>query len=160
MLVRDAMCDKPICCTPGNNLYEAAYKMLTADCGILPVVGDMRTKRLIGVLTDRDIVCRGVACGHNPLSTRVEECMSLPVVTVPDDAPLELCWDLMRRHRVRRVVAVDDAGRCCGVVSQCDAARFGPPAHAAELLTAITRGQAEPAALWRASDGFRRAAGK
>lgn len=142
MLVRDVMSERPICCTPGNNLHEAAYKMLMADCGILPIVSDMASMRLIGVLTDRDIVCRAVACAHNPLSTRVDECMTKPVVTVSPDERVDLCWELMRRHKIRRIIVVNDAGCCRGVVSQCDATRFAPRSEAAELYAAISASHA------------------
>src|ERR1700704_1232188 len=117
---RDVMTPDPACCTPHTTLDEVAKLMAQNDCGEIPVVdsGD----QIVGVITDRDIVCRVVAEGKNPMGYTVETCMSQPVVTVPSDAPLEEVISTMEKHQIRRVPVVDERGSCAGIVSQADIA--------------------------------------
>ena len=138
MFVRDIMSEWLVWCMPHNNLQEAACKLLSADCGALPVVEDPYTMRLVGMLTDRDIVCRAVAPGHNPMSTRVDECMSRPVVSVTPCDMLDRCCELMRRHQLRRLAVVDGEGRCCGMISQADLAHFAPRRELADVMESIS----------------------
>ncbi|HEU4752254.1 MAG TPA: CBS domain-containing protein, partial [Armatimonadota bacterium] len=58
MQVRDAMTENPACCTPDTPLQEAAALMVQYDCGAIPVVESQQSKKLVGMVTDRDITCR------------------------------------------------------------------------------------------------------
>lgn len=97
-LARNVMTPNPACCTPNTPLDEVAKLMAQNDCGEIPVIdsGD----RIIGVVTDRDIVCRVVAEGKNPMAYPAETCMSGPVVTVGVDAPLKEVVATMERHQM------------------------------------------------------------
>ncbi|OYZ88794.1 MAG: CBS domain-containing protein [Sphingomonadales bacterium 17-56-6] len=75
----------------------------------------------IGVITDRDIACRCVAEGKAH-DTRVGDVMSSPVVTVTATMSIADCCATMEENQIRRVPVVDDAGKCCGMVSQADVA--------------------------------------
>jgi CBS domain-containing protein len=113
--------------------------MVDCDCGEVPVVDASR--RPIGVLTDRDITCRLVARGRNPLELTAGDCMTSPVATVPPTASLDECRELMEEKQIRRVPVVDEAGRCAGIVSQADIAR-----HASKRATAgMVQRVSEPA---------------
>lgn len=70
------MTPNPACCTPNTTLDQVAKMMIQHDCGEIPVV-DVND-RPIGVVTDRDIVCRVVAEGKNPMAHTVDQCMSHP----------------------------------------------------------------------------------
>ena len=70
-LARDVMTPRPACCTPQTTLDEVAKLMAQNDCGESPVVD--RGDQLIGVITDRDIVCRVVADGKNPIAHTAEQ---------------------------------------------------------------------------------------
>src|SRR5207244_3459504 len=70
MQVKEVMTADPACCTPNTSLQEVAQMMIGHDCGEIPVIENDKNKRLIGVITDRDIVCRTVAKGLNPLELR------------------------------------------------------------------------------------------
>ena len=98
-----------------------------------------RTEQPIGVVTDRDIVCRVVAEGKNPMAYPVEICMSQPVVTVPVDAQLSQVLATMERLQIRRVPVVDDNGRCVGMISQADIAWTGGRQDVADLVREISR---------------------
>ena len=85
-LARDVMTPDPAYCTPNMTLDQVAKLMVQKDCGEIPVVDT--ADQPIGVITDRDIVCRVVAEGKNPTGHTVEPYMSQPVVTVRADAQL------------------------------------------------------------------------
>jgi CBS domain-containing protein len=137
MKVRDIMTREPACCAPEASIQEAARLMVEHDCGEIPVLDASGVP--IGVLTDRDIVCRSVAGGTNPLELRVADCMSIPCFTVRDDASIDDCCDLLERHQIRRAPVIDDAGRLCGIVSQADIARSAAKRRAAELVRAVSQ---------------------
>ena len=80
MTAREIMTSAPQCCAGETLLDDVANLMVEADCGEIPVVD--ATNRLIGVITDRDIVCRVVAKGKNPTAVTASECMTEPVVCV------------------------------------------------------------------------------
>src|SRR5262249_51459336 len=123
MQVREIMSDNLVCCKPETSLGEVARMMVDHDCGEIPVVGPGNSRKPIGVVTDRDIACRAVAQGRNPLELTARDCMSSPVVTVSADADVEDCCRTMEDRQVRRVPVVDERGDCCGIVSQADIAR-------------------------------------
>ena len=136
-LARDIMTRNPACCTPRTTLEEIARMMVQNDCGEIPVVDT--NDRLIGVVTDRDIVCRVVAEGKNPAGYTVESCMTPDVVTVREDAPLDEIVQTMERHQIRRVPVVDKDGSCVGIVAQADVARGGKEHDVAELVSEVSK---------------------
>jgi CBS domain-containing protein len=87
--VKDIMTASPACCTPDTELSEAARLMVEHDCGEIPVVDAKESMKTVGVITDRDITCRAVGAGKNPLTMKVRNCMSTPVVTIDRDATLD-----------------------------------------------------------------------
>lgn len=114
------MTKNPCSCIPETPLEDVARLMVEHDCGEIPVVDDLRNLRIMGVITDRDIVCRTIAKGTNPLGVRVADVMTFPPVTVSPDASVDLCCELMERHRIRRIPVVDDYDRLCGIIAQAD----------------------------------------
>jgi CBS domain-containing protein len=136
-LARDVMTPDPACCTPNTSLDEVAKLMAQNDCGEIPVVdpGD----QVIGVVTDRDIVCRIVAAGKNPMAYTAETCMSGPVVTVRADAPLDDVVATMQKHQIRRVPVVDERDSCIGIISQADVSWTGQPREVANLVREVSR---------------------
>jgi CBS domain-containing protein len=104
-----------------DSVENAARAMVRRDCGALPVVDD--NGRLIGMITDRDIVTRIVARGLDPRRARVDECMSDRVFACYEEDLIESSLWLMSRHQVRRIPVVDDHDRVVGIVSQADLAR-------------------------------------
>jgi CBS domain-containing protein len=113
----------PACCTVETKLVDVAKLMVEHDCGEIPVVNNHEEKRLIGVITDRDICCRAVALALNPLAMNAKDCMSSPAITAGMDMSIEECFELMEDHKIRRLPVVDDRACCCGMVSIADIAR-------------------------------------
>lgn len=143
-LVRDVMTSDPACCSPGTTLDEVARLMLANGCGEIPIVDTAGAP--IGVVTDRDIVCRVVAEGKNPSAYTAETCMSQPVVTVRDTDAIATAVSAMQTHQIRRVPVVDADGSCVGIVAQADIARHAPPARTADLVREISKETDEPRA--------------
>jgi CBS domain-containing protein len=107
------------------------------DCGEIPVIDS--AERPVGVVTDRDIVCRVVAEGKNPSAYTAEGCMSQPVVTVPLDAPVADVLSTMEKHRIRRVPVVDEGGACAGIIAQADLAWNERLSDVGELVREVSR---------------------
>src|SRR5437870_2982786 len=123
MKVKDIMTSGPACCTPDTNLQSVAKMMLDRNCGEIPVVNNETDLKPVGVITDRDIVCRIVAQGKNPSKVTVKECMSQPCVSVSPETMIEDCCKILEEHQIRRIPVVDERGCCCGIVSQADIAK-------------------------------------
>jgi CBS domain-containing protein len=143
MKVREIMTENPACCSPDSSLQDAAKLMRDCDCGEIPVVDDQ--KHPVGVVTDRDICCRGVAMGLDPSKASVRDVMSSPVITVGPEDDAEKCCQLMDDNQVRRIPVVDDSGACCGIVAQADVARkIGEPevGHILRDISQPSQGQA------------------
>lgn len=138
MKVREFMTTNPAVATADEPLSEIARKMVEHDCGEIPIVESAGDPRPVGVVTDRDIACRAVAEGRNPLELRARDVMSQPVVTVTPETTLEECCDIMEKHQIRRVPVADGDGGCCGIVSQADIARAAPPEETAEVVRDIS----------------------
>lgn len=136
----------PICCTPQNTLQEVAHMMVDYDCGEIPVVDSLQDKRILGVITDRDICCRTVGKGLNPLDMRAEEIMTSPAVTVMEDTTLERCAELMEEKQIRRIPVVDGYKRVIGIVSLADLARK-QSAVIPEVMRDVSRPKDSPTSL-------------
>ena len=140
MLIEEVMTREPVCCTPETGLQDVAQMMVEHDCGEIPIVQSTADRRVLGVVTDRDIVSRLVAQGKNPLDHQAETCMSQPVVTVRTGQSVEDCIRIMKAHRIRRVPVVDDAGLMRGIVSQADIAQHASSASTGELVNKVSQG--------------------
>jgi CBS domain-containing protein len=131
------MTPNPACCTANTSVDDIARMMVQNDCGEIPVVDTL--DRVIGVVTDRDIVCRVVAEGKNPVGYTAETCMSHSVVTVEEDTPLDAVVATMEKHQIRRVLVLANGGCCAGIISQADLARTGPEHEVAELVREVSQ---------------------
>src|SRR6185437_5801153 len=116
--VKDAMTSDVKTATPSLSLTDAARLMKQEDVGSIPVVDG---ERLVGMVTDRDIVVRGIADGYDPHTVQVGEIASRDVVTVRPDDDLDEALRLMAQHQVRRLPVVED-GHLIGVVATADVA--------------------------------------
>jgi len=122
------------------SLLEAAEKMKSLNVGFLPV---REGTRLIGLVTDRDLVIRGLAEGADPRSTQVKDIISSEIVSCFDDDSIEEAARLMEDNQVRRLVVVDHDQTPVGIVSIGDiAVKSGQEQLAGEILERVS----EPAA--------------
>jgi uncharacterized protein YegP (UPF0339 family)/CBS domain-containing protein len=139
MQVKEIMTNNPACCMPDSSLQEVARLMVENDCGCIPVVDSQLGMKPIGTITDRDITVRTVAGGQNPLEMKASDIMSIDIATVKPVASLEECLSVMEDKEIRRILVVDDQGRCCGIVAQADIAQIqANPARTGEYLREIS----------------------
>ncbi|MEH7334905.1 CBS domain-containing protein [Neobacillus drentensis] len=132
--IRDIMTDEIECCTLLDNIFEVAVKMKELNVGAIPIV---EQEKLVGMITDRDIVIRGVAEKH-PGSTKVEDIMSDKLITVSPDTSSNDAAKLMAENQIRRLPVVED-GKLVGIVSLGDfAIRELTDDQAKEALTQIS----------------------
>ena len=136
-LARDVMTADPTRCSATTTLDEVAKLMRQFDCGEIPIVDT--ADRPVGVVTDRDIVCRVVAEGKNPVAHTAEQCMTHPVITIQADAPLDEVLETMQRNQIRRLLVVDEEGCCSGIISQADVALTTRPTEVGQLVREVSR---------------------
>jgi len=136
-LAKHVMTADPQCCSPETPLNEVAKLMVECDCGEIPVAD--AANRLVGVVTDRDIVCRVVAKGKNPAAVTAEEAMSQPVIAVAPDTTLDEVVAVMEENQIRRVPVVDLQGCCCGIIAQADVAMVARESEVGELVREVSR---------------------
>ena len=146
MNVKDIMTTEPATCTPDTSLEEIAKLLVKYDCGAIPVVGSREARKPVGIVTDRDIVCRVIATGEDVGARTAEDCMSSPCVTVAPTASLDACCEKMEQNRIRRLVVVDEEGFCVGVVSQADIARH-MVSKAGEVVKEVSRPSSSASAV-------------
>ena len=123
MKAQEIMTKNPRTVTPETKLTEAARLMKDEDVGIIPVVEAGDSKRLVGVVTDRDIAIRHVAEGHESNQCPVREAMSSRLVTARSEDDIDDLMDTMGREQIRRIPVVDERGDLVGIVAQADIAR-------------------------------------
>jgi CBS domain-containing protein len=145
MKVRDIMSENVACCGSDTPLQDVAGMMVDCDCGEIPVAD--AGGRVVGVITDRDITCRAVAQGRNPLELTAADCMTSPVVTVYPDTSLEECCDALEGNQIRRVPVVDQGGRCIGIVSVADIARGASRRATGEVVQHVSKPSPRASAL-------------
>ena len=139
MNIKDVMTESPACCTADVGLQDVAKMMVDHDCGCIPVVDDTESKMPIGMITDRDITCRVVAQGQNPLDLTAGDAMTASVVSISPEMSLEECLNLMEDSQIRRIAVVDGSGCICGIVSQADVATKTDSAKTAEVVQQVSR---------------------
>ncbi|HNY65521.1 MAG TPA: CBS domain-containing protein [Deltaproteobacteria bacterium] len=119
MQIREIMTTNPEMISFDASLMDAAERMKDLDVGVMPVERD---NSVVGILTDRDIVVRGLAENKDPSKTRVSDIMSTDVITCPADSPVEEAVQTMEKSKVRRLIVTDASGRLAGIVSLGDIA--------------------------------------
>ena len=141
--VRDVMVADVVTIEPSASLVTAAQRMETANIGMLPVV---EAGRVVGVLTDRDIVVRAVALQRDPATTRVSECLSDGVIPAHPDWPTAQAIVTMAQAQVGRLPVLDDEQRLVGVVTLSSMAfRSRHKAVALEAAQEVSRRSARAA---------------
>ena len=133
--VRDAMTSDPRSVDRSVSVADAAQLLLLEDVGSLPVVED---GRLIGMLTDRDIVVRVLAEGKDPQSTSVGEIASRHVESAAPEQDLDEALRLMARRQVRRLPVLE-GDRLVGILAQADVAEAAPAERTGEVVERISR---------------------
>jgi len=139
--VREIMSRDPACCLPTDTAQKVAEIMSQRNIGSVPVVIDKDSRKLVGMITDRDLCCGVVAAGLDPKTTRIEKFFSAEVVSCRDGENVSKCENAMQDHQVRRIPVVDGEDRVIGVVSQADIALMETPEKTSKTVAEISRPQ-------------------
>jgi CBS domain-containing protein len=123
MKAQDIMARDPRCVTPRTSIQEAARLMKSEDVGALPVVESDGSRKLVGIVTDRDITIRAVADGRDIGSATVSDVMSKSTATAKATDSVDDIMKVMGREQVRRIPIVDERNELVGIVSQADVVR-------------------------------------
>ena len=134
------MTSSPACGSPSDDMEAIARLMVVHDCGGIPICEGDETKRIVGLVTDRDIVVRAVAAGRNPVSMKASELMSHPVASVEPEADIAEALKSMENNQIRRIPVVDHQGVLVGMLAQADVARNLPPTQTGDLVGEVSKG--------------------
>lgn len=144
MKCEDVMTKNPVCCLPADNVVVAAQKMKHNDFGSLPVIESEETKKIVGILTDRDLVLKVVAEGLDPQSVQVKEVMTNNVISFFKDDDLQRALDTMADYQLRRIPVLDNGNRIVGIIAQADiATRLDQPEKTASMVKDISQSAKE-----------------
>jgi CBS domain-containing protein len=134
--VRDVMTEAPTSVLDSANLVHVARVMRDEDVGVVPVVD--AAGRLLGMLTDRDLVVEALAANDDPNIRQAGEMMRGELHTAEADESVTRAVETMGRQRIRRLPVVD-GGKLVGVVGLADLAKNLPSAAVGELMALIAR---------------------
>jgi CBS domain-containing protein len=135
----EVMTRNPICAEPGDTVASVAQLMKDNDIGPIPIVESKNSKKLVGIVTDRDLALKVVAGGRDPQTTPVMEVMTTGVITCRDDDDIETALDAMATQQLRRIPVVDDGNKLLGIIAQADiATRMDKPEKTGEVVKEIS----------------------
>lgn len=120
MRVKHVMTKNPTCCLVTDKARTAATIMRDERAGIVPVIDNEQSQKIVGVVTDRDLCMNVVAEGRDPNTVSVEECMTAGVVACATSDSVDKATELMKENQIRRIPVVDGDGRVQGIVSMAD----------------------------------------
>jgi CBS domain-containing protein len=123
---------------------SVAQLMKHENIGSVPVIESEPSRKLVGIVTDRDLALKVVAEGCDAKSTRVEEVMTRQVVTCRGGDDLQKALDAMSEHQLRRIPVVGNDNKILGIISQADVAtRVNQPEKTATMVKGISRSSAK-----------------
>jgi CBS domain-containing protein len=149
MKCRDIMSTNLETLSERDTIADAAKRMEDAGVGFLPICG--ADQKVVGVVTDRDLVTRALAKGVNPNTTSAAMVMSSPALTCLADADLASVEEMMARERKARIILTNPDGTLVGIVSVADLIEHAPSRGALATIKAM---------LWREALGPRAGAAR
>jgi len=134
------MTKQPVCCLPDDTVSKVAQLMQRDNVGSIPVIDNNETQKLVGIVTDRDLVLKVIAKGQDAKTTKVEAVMARQLVTCLADDDLQKALDAMAKHQLRRIPIVDGSHKILGIIAQADVAtRVNQPEKTAEMVKEISQ---------------------
>jgi len=133
----EIMTRDPVCCAPGDTAVRAAQLMKSCDIGPVPVV---ESRKVVGIVTDRDLALKVVAEGRDAARTKVGEIMTSEVVTCRSDDDVQSALDAMMENQLRRIPVVDRQNVIVGMIAQADVAvKMAESGQVAGVVKEISR---------------------
>lgn len=143
MMIREFFTRDPKACLPSDDLKKAGEIMDRCNCGFVPVVSDMTSRKIIGVVTDRDIALCLTRTGRPAGKVKVQECMTAQPKTIHPESELDDAVRLMEAAAVHRLPVVDEGGKLIGVLSLKDIALLASREEAMARPSELERQLAE-----------------
>ena len=138
-MCKDVMTRNPVSARPEDTVASVARLMKENDIGPVPIVESQKSKRLVGIVTDRDLALKVVAEGRDPQTTPVKQVMTTSIITCRGDDDIETALDAMSTQQLRRIPVVDDGNMLLGIIAQADiATRMNEPEKTAEVVKDIS----------------------
>ena len=135
MKVKDVMHRGATWVDPTTSIRDIARRMRDEDIGSVPV-GD--NDRLVGFVTDRDIICRGIATGTDGDALTARDVMSKPIIYCKADDELELAIRIMEKNKIRRLPVIDKDKRLVGMLALGDISELGDQEMAGEVMRSVS----------------------
>ena len=135
MKVKDVMHRGVTWVEPGTSIREVARMMRDCDIGSVPV-GE--NDRLVGIVTDRDIICRAVAADGDITLLTANDVMSKPIIYCGADDELDSAIRIMEKNRIRRLPVVDKDKRLTGMLALGDISEIGGQEMAGEVMRSVS----------------------
>ena len=120
MKIKHVMTKDPTCCVTSDTGERAAKIMRDEDTGVVPIIENEQSRKVIGIVTDRDLCMNVVAEGRDPRATQVHEAMTTTVVSCSPQDSVDKATELMRENQIRRIPVVDEQQRLVGIVAMAD----------------------------------------
>jgi len=139
MKIREIMKRDPACCVLSDSAQVVAKILCDRDIGSMPVIAGQQSKKLVGMITDRDLCCTIIAQGLDPKATQIEKVLSPVPFSCREGDNVEACERLMQEHQVRRIPIVDAEDRVIGIVSQADLALRDKPERVSKTVAEISK---------------------
>lgn len=137
----EVMTKNPFCCLSNDTVVKAAELMKKKNIGSIPVIENEQSRKLVGIVTDRDLTLMVLAGGLDPGSTKVNAVMTHEVVTCLADDDLQKALNEMTEHQLRRIPVVNGDNTIVGIIAQADVAiRIDQPYRTAEMVKGISQG--------------------
>ena len=135
----EVMTREPACCQATDSIVRVAQLMKNEDVGAVPVVEAGSPRKLVGMVTDRDIVVKALASGKSAESATVRDVMTTNIVTCREDEDVSRAVSCMAERQIRRIPIVDADGTLRGIIAQADiATRVHRDKTTGELVEAIS----------------------
>jgi CBS domain-containing protein len=136
----EVMTKNPTCCLPTDAVSKAAQSMNKGNVGSIPVIASEQTRKLVGIVTDRDLAMKVVAAERDAKVTKVADVMTHKIITCHLEDDIQKAVAAMAEHQLRRMPVVDEEGRIVGIISQADVAtRVNQPEGTAKMVKDISQ---------------------
>jgi CBS domain-containing protein len=136
----DMMTKDPLYCLPGDTVVKLAQLMGKNDIGPVLIIENEQTRKIVGIVTDRDLALKVVAEGRDPKLTKAEDVMTRKVMTIRADDDVQKALVMMTELQLRRIPVVDHNDRIVGILAQADVAtRIDQPQQTADVVKGISQ---------------------
>lgn len=139
MLCKEIMTKDPDCVVPATTVDQVAQLMASKDIGPVPIVDTLQNRKLLGIVTDRDLTLKVIAKGRDPKTTKVQEVMTEKLVFCGPSESIEEALKRMEKNNVRRILVAGPDNKLLGIITVSDiVSRMKDPGKTNELVSNLS----------------------